>query len=57
MSNKHPKREFVVYLDDSGLLEEREAQIIERNGAVVLLRDAETGNELHRIEQELLPIA
>lgn len=54
---KHNKRELVLYLDDSGLLEEREAEIVERIGAVVLLRDAETGNELHRIEQELLPLA
>lgn len=49
---KHDKRELTLYLDDSGL-EEREAEIVERQGVLLLLRDIETGNELFRVESEL----
>lgn len=54
---KHFRRELILYVDESGLQDQREAEIIERNGAVVTLRDLETGEEVHRIEQELIPLS
>lgn len=54
--SKHPKRELLLYVDDSGL-EQREGEIVERQGVLLLLRDLETGEEVYRIGADLQAIA
>lgn len=54
--SKHPKRELILYADDSGM-EQREGEVVERNGNLIVLRDLETGEEVFRHGGDLQAIA